>query len=128
MYCELLADAVHEMKHEKVEPLPTTTIDLGVPTYIPKNYIPIDRHRMDAYRKIAVARTPADLKQIEAELTDVYGPLPDEAKLLLDIGELRIAASKWDIRSIVASGNDLVFTFEQGPRATCSPSGTSPRR
>jgi transcription-repair coupling factor (superfamily II helicase) len=113
MYCEMLANAVHEMKHEKVESLPTTMIDLGSPTYIPKNYIPIDRHRMDAYRKIAVARTPADLKQIEAELADVYGPLPEEAKLLLDIGELRIAASKWDIRSIVVSGNDLVFSFKQ---------------
>jgi len=113
MYCEMLANAVHVMKHEKVEPLPTAMIDLGSPTYIPKNYIPIDRHRMDAYRKVAVARTPADLRQIEAELTDVYGPLPEEAKLLLDIGELRIAASKWDIRSIVVSGNDLVFSFKQ---------------
>jgi transcription-repair coupling factor (superfamily II helicase) len=115
MYCEMLANAVHEMKHEKVEPLPTTMIDLRSPSYIPKNYIPIDRHRMDVYRKIAVARTPADLKQIEAELADVYGPLPEEVKYLLEIGELRIAASKRDIRSIVASGNDLVFSFRQDP-------------
>jgi len=120
MYCEMLGNAVHEMKHEKVEPLPTTMIDLGTPTYIPKNYIPLDRHRMDVYRKIAVARTPADLQQIEAELADVYGPVPDEVKLLLDIGELRIAAAKWDIRSIVASQpapakpGDLVFSFKQG--------------
>jgi transcription-repair coupling factor (superfamily II helicase) len=128
MYCEMLADAVHEMKHEKVQRLPTTTIDLGAPTYIPKNYIPIDRHRMDAYRKIAVARTPADLKQIEAELADVYGPLPEEVKMLLDIGELRIAASKHDLRSIAvqppatgyatwgrAPTGELIFTFKQDP-------------
>ncbi|MCL5279854.1 MAG: transcription-repair coupling factor [Planctomycetes bacterium] len=121
MYCEMLANAVHEMKHEKVEPLPTTMIDLGTPTYIPKNYIPLDRHRMDVYRKIAVARTPADLQQIEAELADVYGPLPDEVSLLLDIGALRLAAAQWDIRSIVASQpvpskpGDLVFSFKQDP-------------
>ncbi len=128
MYCEMLADAVRELKHEKVEPAPTATIDLGVPIYIPKNYVPIDRHRMDAYRKIAVARSLADLKQIEVELADVYGPLPDEARLLLDIGELRIAASKWDIRQITAqlpkpgyypgtfsATGDLIFTFKQDP-------------
>ncbi|MCU0917526.1 MAG: transcription-repair coupling factor [Planctomycetes bacterium] len=128
MYCEMLANAVHEMKHEKVEPLPTTMIDLSAPTYIPKNYIPIDRHRMDAYRKIAVARTPADLQQIEAELADVYGPLPEEVKLLLDIGELRIAASRHGIRAIAAQPpepgyfpgtmkptGDLIFTFKQDP-------------
>jgi transcription-repair coupling factor (superfamily II helicase) len=125
MYCEMLADAVRELKHEKVEPLPTATIDLGSPVYIPKNYIPIDRHRMDAYRKIAVSRSPADVKQIEAELIDVYGPLPEEARLLLDIGELRIAASKWDIRNVVVQvpspgitivskgpTGDLIFSFK----------------
>ncbi len=119
MYCEMLANAVREMRDEKVEPIPAVNIDLGFATYIPKNYIPIDRHRMDTYRKIAVARTPADLEQIEAELADVYGPLPDEVRLLLDIGGVRIAAAKHDIRSIIASPpapgktGDVVFSIRQ---------------
>jgi transcription-repair coupling factor (superfamily II helicase) len=66
---------------------------------------------MDAYRKIAVARGDEDIEQIKGELTDVYGPMPDEVKLLLDLAELRIKASKHDIKSIVASGQDLIFTF-----------------
>ncbi|MBN1359134.1 MAG: transcription-repair coupling factor [Sedimentisphaerales bacterium] len=124
MYCELLANAVREMKGEPVEtqhlasPPSPATIDLGTPAYIPKNYIPIDRLRMDVYRKIAVARTAADLAQIESELADVYGPLPDEVRLLLDIGALRIPAAKYDIRSITISkpestkDMDLVFIFK----------------
>ncbi len=119
MYCDMLANAVREMKNEKIEPLPTANIDLGFSAVIPKNYIPIDRHRMDVYRKIAVARTPGDLQQIEAELADVYGPIPEETKGLLDLAELRIAAARWDIRSIVASqpnplkAGDLIFSFRQ---------------
>jgi transcription-repair coupling factor (superfamily II helicase) len=116
MYCELLADAVKRLKKQPVEAVPTATIDLGFTTYIPKNYIPIDRHRMDAYRKIAVARSNDDLKQIESELDDIYGPVPDEVKLLLELAELRIKASKLDIKSIVASGVDLVFSFREGDR------------
>ncbi len=111
MYCELLADAVHKLKNELVEPIPTAVIDLGFATYIPKNYIPADRHRMDMYRKIAVARGTEDLKQIANELTDVYGPVPEEAKLLLELAELRIVASKHDMKSIVTSGRDVVFSF-----------------
>ncbi len=111
MYCELLAEAVRKLKDEPVEPIPTAVVDLGFATYIPKNYIPINRHRMDAYRKIAVARGNEDLEQIKGELTDVYGPMPDEVKLLLDLAELRIKASKCDIKSIVASGQDLIFSF-----------------
>ncbi|MCP4612876.1 MAG: transcription-repair coupling factor [Planctomycetes bacterium] len=111
MYCELLTEAVRKLKDEPVEPIPTAVLDLGFATYIPKNYIPVNRHRMDAYRKIAVAKGDEDLKQIKGELTDVYGPMPDEVKLLLDLAKLRIMASRCDIKSIVASGEDLIFTF-----------------
>jgi len=127
MYCELLANAVKKLKDEPVELMPTATIDLGFATYIPRNYIPIDRHRMDVYRKIAVAKTGEDLKQIESELADVYGPVPEEVKLLLELAGLRIAASKWDIKSIVASRQDLVFSFakEAGAEAQSLFAGVS---
>jgi len=113
MYCELLSYAVKKLKNEPVEPIPTAVVDLGFATYIPKNYIPINRLRMDVYRKISVARTDADLEQIKGELADVYGPVPEEVELLLDLAELRIKASRRDIKSIVASGQDLIFSFEK---------------
>jgi transcription-repair coupling factor (superfamily II helicase) len=113
MYCELLAEAVRKLKDEPVDKIPTAVIDLGFATYIPKNYIPVNRHRMDVYRKIAVAKGDEDLGQIKGELKDVYGPIPDEVKLLLDLAELRIKASRYNIKSIVASGEDLIFTFSK---------------
>ncbi len=119
MYCELLTGAVAKLKDAPTEPFPTAVVDLGFATYIPKNYIPVNRHRMDVYRKIAVAGADSDLEQIQGELADVYGPAPDEVGLLLDIARLRIAASRLDIKSIVASGQDLIFSFteEAGARA-----------
>jgi transcription-repair coupling factor (superfamily II helicase) len=111
MYCELLADAVRKLKNEPCEPIPTAVLDLGFTAYIPKSYIPSDRGRMEVYRKIAVSRMDEDLKQISEELNDVYGPLPEEVGLLLELAELRIAASKQGIKSIVTSGQDLVFSF-----------------
>jgi transcription-repair coupling factor (superfamily II helicase) len=118
MYCELLADAVKRLKNEPVEGLPTANLNLGFTAYIPKNYIPLDRHRMDAYRKIAVAKNPDDLKQIRGELADVYGSLPQEVELLLELTELRIAAAKYNIKSIAVSGHDLIFKFsKEQPRA-----------
>jgi transcription-repair coupling factor (superfamily II helicase) len=111
MYCELLANAVRQMKGEPVETIPTTTIDLGFTAYIPKSYIPADRSRLDVYRRIAVAKTTDELKHLESELADVYGLPTDEVKLLLNIAELRIAAGKLDIKSIVAHGGNLVFSF-----------------
>ena len=39
MYCELLAEAVRKLKDVSIEPVPTAVIDLGLATYIPKNYM-----------------------------------------------------------------------------------------
>jgi transcription-repair coupling factor (superfamily II helicase) len=111
MYCQLLADAVKRLKNEPVESIPAAVIDLGFAAYIPKNYIPSDRHRMEVYRKISIAGKKGDLKQIQSELTDVYGQPPEDVKLLLELAELRIKADKYDIKSIVASGRNLVFSF-----------------
>jgi len=126
MYCELLADAARRLKNEPIEPIPSAVIDLGFASYIPKNYIPLDRQRLDVYRKIAVARVADDLKQIEGDLADIYGPVPEETKLLLELAELRIKASKLEIKSIVASGRDLIFSFaEDADRAKSLFSGVS---
>ncbi len=113
MYCDLLADAVRKLKNEPAEAEPAAVIDLGFATYIPKNYIPSDRYRMDIYRKIAVTKTTEDLKQIESELADVYGPVLDDVELLLELACLRIKAGKWGIKSIVTSGRDLIFSFSK---------------
>ncbi|MGD8785839.1 MAG: transcription-repair coupling factor [Phycisphaerales bacterium] len=121
MYCELLAEAVRRLKDEPVEKIPTAVVDLGFATFIPKNYIPFSRHRMDAYRKIAIAKSDDDLKQIKDELMDVYGAMPDEVELLLDLAELRIRASRHNIKSIVTSGQDLIFSFEKDVEASIKP-------
>ncbi len=113
MYCDLLADAVRKLKNEPAEAAPSAVIDLGLAAYIPKNYIPSDRYRMDIYRKIAVTKTAEDLKQMEGELADVYGPPPDEVKLMLELASLRIKASRLGLKSIVTSGKDLVFSFNK---------------
>ncbi|MBN2180341.1 MAG: transcription-repair coupling factor [Sedimentisphaerales bacterium] len=113
MYCELLANAVRRLKNEPVEVIPTSVVDLGFATFIPKDYIPVGKNRLDAYRKIAVAKVADDLEQIRAEFADVYGPVPDEVDMLLDLAELRIMASGHHIKSIITSGLDIIFTFEK---------------
>jgi len=111
MYCELLADAVRRLKGQPAKKILSANLDLGFAASIPKNYIPPDRYRMDVYRKIALAASCDDLKEIETDLTDVYGPIPAEVQLLLQLARLRIAAATLGIKSIFASENNLVFSF-----------------
>ncbi len=111
MYCDLLSEAVGKLKGEKITKMVSAAINLGFATYIPKNYIPSDRLRMDTYRKIAAAGMEGELEQIANELADVYGAVPDEVTLLLELAEMGIKAGKLNIKSIIASGQNLIFSF-----------------
>ncbi len=113
MYCSMLTTAVKKLKGQSVEPVPTTIIELGFSQYIPKSYIPLDRSRMEVYRKIAVARNIHDVDQLRAELKDVFGQPPGEVEGLLELAELRIEAAKHNIKSIAASANNLIFSFSK---------------
>jgi len=109
MYCDMLASAVGKMRNEPEAKVATAAIDLGFSVNIPKSYISGDRQRLDVYRKIASAKNAADLVQIEEELEDVFGVLPGQVDMLLQWAQIRIAATDWKIRSITASGVDLIF-------------------
>ena len=113
MYCRLLAETVGRLKGEPAETRPAVSIDLGFTSYIPKNYIPLDRVRMEVYRRISVAGGTEDLEQIKGELTDMHGSLPAEVEMLLELAGLRIKAGKRDIKAIVVSGQNLIFSFAE---------------
>ncbi|MFH1613855.1 MAG: transcription-repair coupling factor [Planctomycetota bacterium] len=117
MYCRLLANAVKHLRNEPIDVLPAATIDLGFSTYIPKEYIASERQRLDIYRKIATAANSEDLKQLCSDLRDLFGPVNEQVDLLVQWAEIRILAAKHNIKSIVLSGSDLIFKFENGRMA-----------
>jgi len=118
LYCKLLGETVKRLKNEPIEKPASALIDLGFSSYIPKSYIPSDRQRMDIYRRIGIAQGHRDLKRLKDELCDLFGPVPKQVDELLDLTDLRIKASKWEIKSIIASSPDLIFTFESDKGAS----------
>ena len=64
-------------------------VELPVDASIPHDYVPSERLRLDAYRKIAGATTAADIAAVRAELVDRYGSLPTESENLLAVAAFR---------------------------------------
>ena len=90
LYVKLVASAVEEARglpwSEDVE----VRIDLPLQAYIPKGYVADENLRLDAYRRIASARSPEDLDEVRAELEDRYGaPVPDPVEALFEVASLR---------------------------------------
>ena len=74
---------------------------------IPSSYLGETRLRIDFYRKLALADSPAKLKEIEADLRDRFGKFGDEVRALLLITEIRIRAEQKNLLSVETESSRL---------------------
>jgi transcription-repair coupling factor (superfamily II helicase) len=100
LYCQLLERAVRRLKKLPIESHLDVTVELPWKAYLPTQYLPGERFRIDAYRRLARARSPEELNLLRRELVDRFGSLPVPTENLLDLAELRILAQTWQIESI----------------------------
>lgn len=112
MYCQLLENAVRSLKQMPARQATLeVSVDVPWPAYLPREYVPGQKQRLEVYRRLSRVRDPAKLGDFRQELRDRYGPLPDPAEWLLRLVEIRLLASKWKVASIHRDGPDLVFTY-----------------
>jgi transcription-repair coupling factor (superfamily II helicase) len=108
MYCQLLEQAVADLKNERPTLAIESTVDIGITGSIPKGYIPSDARRMDAYRRISRANDLQTLQQIEHDLVSAYGELPRSAKIHLQLAEIQVSAAMLGVASITRHENDII--------------------
>jgi transcription-repair coupling factor (superfamily II helicase) len=92
LYTELLEEAVLELqgKPRKVEDRKREP-EIKVPyaAYLPESFVPDLTQRLSLYRKLSAADHPTELEQLEDEIRDRYGELPEQAVNLLWILRLK---------------------------------------
>jgi transcription-repair coupling factor (superfamily II helicase) len=100
LYCELVTEAVSELKgEERVEPF-EVVVDVPLDAHLPREYVARDDVRMEAYRRLAAVTAPADVDDIRTEWLDRYGPLPPPAEALLAVARLRAECVRIRARSV----------------------------
>jgi transcription-repair coupling factor (superfamily II helicase) len=135
LYCELVTEAVSELKgEERVEPF-EVVVDVPLDAHLPREYVARDDVRMEAYRRLAAVTAPADVEDIRTEWLDRYGPLPPPAEALLAVARLRaecvrIRATSVSVQKGTARIEGLELKESQkvrlkrlSPRAVAKPDG-----
>lgn len=100
LYLRLLEEAVQKLQKDGYEAEEEALLELEYTGYIPDSYIEVAQTKMEIYKKIALISTPDELERVYAELTDRFGPLPDEVKSLLALAEIRIICRRLSIASL----------------------------
>ena len=117
LYMEMLDQAVSSLKDGKELSLDQvmrnqTEIELRVPALLPDDYIFDISLRLSIYKRIASCKNKQELDEIQVELIDRFGLLPQPAKNLVHIAKLRLKAQKIGISRIEAhdSGGSIEFS------------------
>lgn len=104
MYSRIVQQLVNEISGKVTEEEVYPKIGLQINAYIPQEYIQDVETRIMYYRKFLQAKTLTDIKEIEEEINDRFGPCPFEHKEpyenLIMLSKLRTLMMKFNIASI----------------------------
>ena len=124
LYMDLLERAVDALKAGRTPELDRpldhgAEIDLGLSALLPADYLPDVHTRLVMYKRIASAADHDELKELQVEMIDRFGLLPDPAKNLFTVTGLKLDVQPLGIRKIEAgpAGGRIVF----GPDANIDP-------
>jgi transcription-repair coupling factor (superfamily II helicase) len=116
LYCSLLESAVRALTHKPQRPLFDCSIELSWRAYLPRDFVPGPRVKIELYRRLGRIRSLERLADFRQELTDRFGPLPTPAKNLCDEAELRILAERWQLGRIHVEDEFAVLTYRSARR------------
>ncbi|AGY91917.1 hypothetical protein SPICUR_04695 [Spiribacter curvatus] len=121
LYSDLLDRAVQSLKAGKEpaleQPLEQSAdVDLHISALLPEDYLPDVHTRLVMYKRIANAPNAAALRELQVEMIDRFGLLPEPARNLLEIARIR--------QQVQAMG---ISRFEVGPGGGVVQFGASPQ-
>ena len=110
LYMRMVGEAVIDYKSGFVETDEIShecKIEIPVDAHLPEDYVDSERLRLDIYRRLADVKDPVEIKPIEDELIDRFGPTPTPVSLLLQVATLRASARKLGIQEVIQQGKNL---------------------
>jgi len=112
LYVRLVGEAVADYRAQVTgEELPAepveVRVDLPVDAHLPHDYVPGERLRMEAYRKVASVQSEEQAQAVLDELTDRYGTPPAPVLNLLAVARFRVAMRELGITEVSLQGRAI---------------------
>ncbi len=115
-YVELMEKVIQDMKGEapaeqdEIKP----EINLGIPACLPESYMEDMHRRLTTYKRISLAASEEELRNIREELRDCYGSLPEETENLLEVIAIRNILKVIMGKKMGYDGKNLYIFFHEG--------------
>ncbi len=106
MYSQLLKEEVAELTGQPAEEQIDIKLELPIDAHLPHDYVEDATQRLELYKRISAVRDAGGVKDVRAELTDRFGPLPEPAERLVTIAALKAALRRWGVTEVTLTPRD----------------------
>ena len=115
LYQQMLDEAIHETQIDSDTTSASQSwspqLNLGLPVLIPDTYVLDLAVRLNLYRRLSSIESLDEIKQLEDEFIDRFGPLTEEVDNLLSIVQLKQLCREVGIEKVDVGEKGCVFTF-----------------
>jgi len=112
LYTKLLEDTIRKLTGQPVKEKIDTVIELNIEAYIPQSYITDENQKIEIYQKIASVEGLKYLYDIEEEIEDRFGDIPDSVRNLMSIAYIKYLASKHGIVLVSQKPEGVMLKFK----------------
>jgi transcription-repair coupling factor (superfamily II helicase) len=119
LYCQLLAEAVEELKAKQAgearksviagEAKELPSISLPLAAHIPEEYVSNLNTRLNLYHRLARVEHIEEVEDMAKELKDRFGPLPRPVDNLLYMVKIKVLATLAKVSSVSTQGKQIVI-------------------
>ena len=107
LYMEMLEQAVKSIQSGKnpnaeIPLLHGAEVNLHAPALIPDDYLPDVNSRLTLYKRISNAQSDNELKELQVEMIDRFGLLPEQVKNLFKVTSLKLQLTPLGIQKLDA--------------------------
>jgi transcription-repair coupling factor (superfamily II helicase) len=108
LYVELLGEAVAELEGTRRAVARPVRVEAQIDAYIPSDYVPGEAQKIDLHRRLALAESEDELRELHAAAEDRFGPPPEPVENLFAIQEVKLKLARLGADYLVFRGGRTV--------------------
>jgi transcription-repair coupling factor (superfamily II helicase) len=109
LYVELLGEAVAELTGTRRAVGRPVRVEAQVNAYVPADYIPGEAQKIDLHRRLALAESEDELRELRAAAEDRFGPVPEPVQNLFEIQEAKLKLARLGADYLVFKGGRSIL-------------------
>ncbi|GEA01648.1 transcription-repair-coupling factor [Alteromonas sp. KUL17] len=118
LYMDMLDKAVNALKEGREPSLDDATsghteVELRIPALLPEDYIADVNTRLSLYKRLASCTSQDDIDEFQVECIDRFGLLPEPAKNLIEVAEIKLKAQALGILKVDLSSQGGTIEFKE---------------